>query len=180
MKLERTTTGLIIHGPDAVIKRKILQYFSLVNPVREFFIYSGNDPNTSPIFGKERDVVYISSGFLNINDNVIKTLPPPSVIKPRTPATITLKMNRQPRSKLQEDAIQMMTQQSPEQHKTTVELKPGVELIPAPAYGDVCEKYPLLNCWDETLMLNVLQHNNEICVSVNATKVEKNIKMAHG
>ena len=125
MKLERTTTGLIIHGPDAVIKRKILQYFSLVNPVREFFIYSGNDPNASPIFGKERDVVYISSGFLNINDNVIKTLPRPSVIAPRTPATITLKMNRQPRSKLQEDAIQMMTQQSPEQHKTTVELKPG-------------------------------------------------------
>lgn len=126
MKLERTTTGLIIHGPDTIIKRKILQYFSLVNPVREFFIYSGNDPDKSPIFGKERDVVYISSGFLNINDNVIKTLPHPDMIKPRTPASISLKMNRQPRSKLQEDAIQMMTQQSPEQYKTTVELKPGV------------------------------------------------------
>ena len=68
MKLERTTTGLIIHGPDEIMKRKILQYFSLSNPLREYFIYSGNDKSRKPIFGNEHDVVYISSGFLNVND----------------------------------------------------------------------------------------------------------------
>jgi len=29
-------------------------------------------------------------------------------------------------------------------------------------------------------MLNVLQHNDEIYVGVNATKVERNIEMVHG
>lgn len=125
MKLERTTTGLIIHNPDDITKRKILQYFSLVNPVREFFIYSGNDTSKKPIFGKEHDVVYITSGFLNINDQYIQRLPHPSVIQPITPAKIELQMNRQPRSQLQEDCIAMMTNPNRQKNKLTIELKPG-------------------------------------------------------
>ena len=149
MKLEKTTTGLIIHNPDDITKRKILQYFSLVNPVREFFIYSGNDRSKAPIFGREHDVVYISSGFLNINDQYIRNLPRPSVIQPITPTRIELTMNRQPRSKLQEDCIRKMIDPNRRYNKITIELKPGVELLPAPAYGDVRVKYSPLNCWNK-------------------------------
>lgn len=126
MKLERTSTGLIIHNPDTIVKRKVLQYFSLVNPIREFFIYSGNDTSKPPIFGLEHDVIYISSGFLSINDPLISSLPRPSVIQPMTPQHITLEMNRQPRSKLQEDCIAMLTAPSQNNNKVTIELKPGV------------------------------------------------------
>ena len=129
MKLERTTTGLIIHNPDNIVKRKLLQYFSLVNPVREYFIYSGSNRANKPIFGKEHDVVYVTSGFLGINDPIIRSLPRPEVIQPMTPKTIDLVMNRQPRSKLQEDCISMMTANNNKSSKITVELKPGVELI---------------------------------------------------
>lgn len=149
MKLERTTTGLIIHNPDDITKRKILQYFSLVNPVREFFIYSGNDTSKKPIFGKEHDTVYITSGFLALNDQYIQRLPYPYTIQPITPKRITLNMNRQPRSKLQEDCINMMIDPNRKRNKITVELKPGVELIPAPAYGDMRVKYTPLNCWKD-------------------------------
>lgn len=149
MRLERTTTGLIIRGPDETIKRKILQYFSLSNPLREYFIYSGNDKSRKPIFGDEHDVVYISSGFLNINDGIIRALPRASFVHPITPERIQITMNRQPRSKLQEDCIKMMTNKVQNNYKTTIELKPGVELIPAPAYGDVRVKYTPLNCWKE-------------------------------
>lgn len=128
MKLERTTTGLIIHNPDNMVKRKVLQYFSLVNPVREFFIYSGNDRSRPPIFGMEHDVIYISSGFLSIGDPFISQLPRPSVIQPMTPQRITLEMNRQPRSPLQEDCIRMLTDPAQRSNKVTIELKPGVEL----------------------------------------------------
>ena len=125
MKLERTTTGLIIHNPDDITKRKILQYFSLVNPVREFFIYSGNDTSKKPIFGKEHDVVYISSGFLGLNDQYIRDLPRPTVIQPITPSKIQLTMNRQPRSPLQEDCIKAMIDPNRKNSKLTIELKPG-------------------------------------------------------
>lgn len=128
MKLERTTTGLIIHGPDEIMKRKILQYFSLSNPLREYFIYSGNDKSRKPIFGNEHDVVYISSGFLNVNDGYMRSLPRPSTIQPIVPERIQITMNRQPRSKLQEDCIKMMTDKTKNNYKTTIELKPGVEL----------------------------------------------------
>lgn len=127
MQLERTTTGLIIHNPTDEIKRKVLRYFSLVNPLREFFIYSGNDPKKQPIFGKERDVIYISSGFLNVNDPMIQQFPRPRMIQPMTPTPIELKMNRQPRSKLQEDCIKMLTDPNTKSNKVTIELKPGVE-----------------------------------------------------
>lgn len=147
MKLERTTTGLIIHQPSDDVKRAILRYFSLVNPVREYFIYSGNDKSKKPLFGKEHDVVYISSGFLEINDDVIRRLPKPTTISYSTPKKVEITMNRQPRSKLQEDCIDKMIHSS--SNKITIELKPGVELIPAPAYGDVRVKYTPLNCWDE-------------------------------
>ena len=125
MKLERTSTGLIIRNPDDITKRKILQYFSLVNPIREYFIYSGNDQTKKPLFGKEYDVVYISSGFLGIQDQYIQNLPTPSMIQPQTPARIELEMNRQPRSQLQEDCIATIT--SPNRNrKITIELKPGI------------------------------------------------------
>ena len=125
MKLERTTTGLIIHNPDNMVKRKVLQYFSLVNPLREYFIYSGNDRSKPPIFGLEHDVIYISSGFLSMGDQFISSLPRPSVIQPTTPQHITLEMNREPRSPLQEDCIRMLTNPNNNGGKTTVELKPG-------------------------------------------------------
>lgn len=128
MKIERTTTGLIIHKPDEMIKRKILRYFSLSNPIREYFIYSGNDHTRKPLFGNEHDVVYISSGFLNINDDIIRSLPRQSIIPPAIPERIQITMNRQPRSKLQEDCIRMMTDKNQNNYKTTIELKPGVEL----------------------------------------------------
>ena len=147
MKLERTTTGLIIHQASPEIKRAVLKYFSLTNPVREYFIYSGNDQSKKPLFGKEHDCIYISSGFLDINDPVIRNLPKPSVINYSTPKKVEITMNREPRSPLQEDCIhQMLNSKSP---KMTIELKPGVELIPAPAYGDVRVKYTPLNCWDD-------------------------------
>lgn len=127
MKLERTTTGLIIHNPDNVIKRKVLQYFSLVNPIREYFIYSGNDKSRPPIFGLEHDVIYISSGFLTIGDPLINQLPRPSIIQSMDPQHITLDMNREPRSPLQEDCIKMLTDPSNSSGgKITIELKPGV------------------------------------------------------
>lgn len=147
MKLERTTTGLIIHQASPEIKRAVLRYFSLTNPVREYFIYSGNDRSKKPLFGKEHDVIYISSGFLDIVDEDIKRLPKPTVINYQTPKKVEITMNREPRSQLQEDCIhQMLTTKA---SKITIELKPGVELIPAPAYGDVRVKYTPLNCWDE-------------------------------
>lgn len=123
MKLERTTTGLIIHQPSTEIKRAVLRYFSLTNPVREYFIYSGNDRNKKPLFGKEHDVIYISSGFLHITDDDIRKLPKPSVINYQTPKKVEITMNRQPRSQLQEDCIhQMLNNKS---SKLTIELKPG-------------------------------------------------------
>ena len=149
MKIEKTTTGLIIHNPDMMTKRKLLQYFSLVNPVREFFIYSGNDDSRPGLFGMEHDVVYVTSGFMYINDQYIRAMPSPSIIQPKTPKRITLEMNRQPRSKLQEDCIAKMIDPNNRHSKMTLELKPGVELIPAPAYGDVRVKYSSLNCWKE-------------------------------
>lgn len=124
MWLERTTTGIIIHQPSDDVKRAILRYFSLVNPVREYFIYSGNDRSKRPSFGKEHDVVYISSGFLHIKDEVIARLPKPKVINYSTPKRVEITMNREPRSKLQEDCIEKMIHSN--SNKITIELKPGV------------------------------------------------------
>ena len=123
MKLERTTTGLIIHQPSMEVKRAVLRYFSLTNPVREYFIYSGNDRSKKPLFGKEHDVIYISSGFLDIIDETIRKLPKPKVIEYQTPKKVEITMNREPHSKLQEDCINMMLHNT--SNKLTIELKPG-------------------------------------------------------
>lgn len=126
MEIEQTTTGLIIHEPSDMVKRKVLQYFSLTNPLREFFIYTGNDPrDKKTIFSKPTDTIYISSGFANINDPVIRLLPKPKLIHPPVPSKIEIQMNREPRSRLQEDCIRMMTDESQSISKITVELKPG-------------------------------------------------------
>lgn len=124
MHIERTTTGLIIKDPTITVKQKCLQYFTLQKPTREFFIYSGNDPDTKPTLGHEHDVIYITSGFLKINDPEIRRLHVDSTKQYQTPKQITLEMNRQPRSKLQEDCIRMMTTPS-DSSKLTIELKPG-------------------------------------------------------
>ena len=124
MKIEKTTTGVIIREPDNTVKRKCLQYFSLDKPVREFFIYSGNDPDNKPLFGHERDVIYITSGFLEINDPDIQRLKVDSTKPIPTPMKIELKMNREPRSDLQRDCIKKVT--TSDAHKITMELKPGV------------------------------------------------------
>lgn len=123
MKVEKTTTGLIIREPTDDIKRKCLEYFSLTNPLREYFIYSGNDPNHKPLFGKEHDVIYITSGFLKLRDPVIQKLNP-SKLQPISPKRVEIKMNKEPRSDLQRDCIKTMT--TSDSHKITVELKPGV------------------------------------------------------
>lgn len=123
MHITKTTTGLIIKDPSMTVKQKCLQYFTLQKPVREFFIYSGNDPDSSPTLGHEHDVIYITSGFLKINDPEIHRLHVDSTKPVPTPKQITLEMNRQPRSPLQEDCIAMMV--SSESPKLTIELKPG-------------------------------------------------------
>lgn len=124
MKVEKTTTGLIIHEPSNDIKSKCLQYFSLQNPIREYFIYSGNDPDRKPIFGKEKDVLYVTSGFLKIRDRVIENMARHvEEIKPRVGKSIHLDMDREPRSDLQRDCIKKMTESN--SPKLTIELKPG-------------------------------------------------------
>lgn len=130
MKIEKTTTGVIIREPTDQVKRKVLQYFSLDKPLREFFIYSGNDPDNKPLFGHERDVIYITSGFLEVPDDAIRDLKVNSTKPIPVPRKIELKMNREPRSKLQEDCIAKVTTTTA--HKVTMELKPGVELYRHP------------------------------------------------
>ena len=122
MKIEKTSTGVIIREASDDVKRKCLQYFSLNKPLREFFIYSGNDPDNRSIFGKDRDVIYITSGFLKINDKTIQSLKC-SEIHPSVGKSVDITMNRQPRSRLQTDCIQKLTTSS--SNKITVELKPG-------------------------------------------------------
>lgn len=130
MKIEKTTTGVIIREPSPDVKKKCLQYFSLTNPLREFFIYSGNDPDHKPILGHEHDVIYITSGFLKIKDKTIEKLRVNSEKPIPTPKLITLEMNREPRSQLQRDCIELLT--TAKENKITVELKPGVELYRHP------------------------------------------------
>ena len=141
MKIEKTTTGLIIREPTTEIKQKCLQYFTLDKPIREFFIYSGDDPDNKPIFGHERDVIYITSGFLKIKDKAIERLRIDKTKEIPTPKTIELKMNREPRSDLQRDCIRQMTEsKSP---KMTVELKPGVELTGTRVWRHACKIHPI-------------------------------------
>ena len=124
-KIEKTTTGLIIHQPSIEVKRAALRYFSLSDPTREYFIYVGTDLSKPIIFGKERDVLYITSGFLNMKDPSIMALQHSvKTITPRDGADISIVMNREPRSQLQRDCIDAMVKcKSP---KLTIEVKPGV------------------------------------------------------
>lgn len=46
------------------------------------------------------------------------------------------------------------------------------------AHRDMRDKYPL-NCW-KVLKLVIQQHNDEICISVNVAKAERNYKIVHG
>lgn len=124
LSVERTTTGVIIRQPNTDVKKAVLKYFSLLKPTREYFIYSGNDPNGKTLFGDEKDVIYITSGFLKIKDPVIQSLPRGIKKEPPMPAKISLKVDRTPRSKLQVDCIEKLTTSKSE--KITVELKTGV------------------------------------------------------
>lgn len=125
MHIEQTATGCIIRNPSTEIKRKVLQYFSLKQPVREFFIYSGNDPDHPPIFGKERDVLYISSGFLHIIDPVIqKETRFKKTIQPPMGARISLSLSKEPRSDFQRDCTNVMI--TTKARKLTIEAKPGL------------------------------------------------------
>lgn len=124
MKIEKTTTGIIIHEPTDEMKRKILRYFSLNNPLREFFVYSGSDPDRKPLFGKEHDVIYVTSGILGIRDEALqKMLRGYKTIDPITPKTIDFEINMKPRSRFQEECIErMITTTNP---KLTIEAKGG-------------------------------------------------------
>ena len=124
VSVEKTTTGVIIRKPTTDIKKAVLKYFSLLKPTREYFIYSGNDPNGKALFGDEKDVIYITSGFLKIKDPVIQSMPRGVVKQPPMPAKIELNVERTPRSQLQRDCIEKLTT-SPSA-KITVECRPGV------------------------------------------------------
>lgn len=121
--VERTATGVIIRKPTTDIKKAVLKYFSLLKPTREYFIYSGNDPNGKALFGDEKDVIYITSGFLEIKDPVIQAMPRGIKREPPTPARISLKVDRSPRSKLQKDCTDLLT--TSKSNKITVETRPG-------------------------------------------------------
>ena len=123
VSVEKTTTGVIIRKPTTDIKKAVLKYFSLLKPTREYFIYSGNDPNGKALFGDEKDVIYITSGFLKIKDPVIQSMPRGVVKQPPMPAKIELNVERTPRSQLQRDCIEKLTK-SPAS-KITVECRPG-------------------------------------------------------
>ena len=142
MRVEKTNTGIIIREPNYNIKEKCLEYFSLSDPLREYFIYSGNDPNNKPKFGNEHDVIYITSGFGKIDDPIIKkVISSGHRVQPKKPSPIELNMSREPRSDLQRDCIKLLV--SSDTPKITVQLKPGVNKLPAPAYGDMRVKFPI-------------------------------------
>lgn len=126
MKVERTTTGVIIREATDEVKRVCLQYFSLPNPIREFFIYAGDDPDSKKWFGGEKDVIYITSGLLSVPNNpVIENLKKEAkMIEPPTSKMVTVTSNREPRSDLQRDCIAKLTDPSCAP-KVTVEAKPG-------------------------------------------------------
>lgn len=130
MKMRKTNTGFIVQEPDMKLKEKCLEYFSLPDPVREYFVYSGKDPTVKSRFGKETDVLYIPSGFLKIHDPEIQHLRHIEQISAPTPKRVTIDMTREPRSQLQRDCIKLMT--TSDKPKITVELKPGVELYRHP------------------------------------------------
>lgn len=122
MKIEKTTTGIIIHDPSDEMKRKVLRYFSLKGPVREFFIYTGKE-SAFPIFGNH-DTIYITSGILGIKDEALqhmlrgyKTLDVP------TPASVDIEVNMKPRSRFQEDCINAMMHST--KSKLAIEAKGG-------------------------------------------------------
>lgn len=142
MRVEKTNTGIIIREANYNIKQKCLEYFSLTDPIREYFLYSGNDPNNKPRFGKEHDVIYITSGFAKIDDPIIKrVMTIGKTIPPIKPKPIKLTVSREPRSDLQRDCINMLT--TSDAKKITIELKPGVNILPAPAYGDMRVKFSI-------------------------------------
>lgn len=124
MKIEKTTTGLIIHQPTDEVKRLCLRYFSLRNPLREYFIYSGHDSTNKSFFGKEHDVIYITSGFLSSSDKVKNELTGIKTITPKEGDKVSFEMKYLPRSQFQIDCIKdLTTSKCP---KITVEAKPGL------------------------------------------------------
>lgn len=124
MKIESTTTGIIIRQGTDDIKRRCLKFFSLQQPIREYFVYSGNNTKRKPVFGKDHDVIFITSGIKSINDPIIKkVLRSPQKITPQTPKHIDLEVSRTPRSQLQRDCIDTLC--NSKSNKITVELKPG-------------------------------------------------------
>lgn len=122
MKIEKSTTGIIIHDPTDEMKRKILRYFSLSNPTREFFIYTGND-SKFPLFGNH-DTIYITSGIIGIKDEALqKMLRGYKTLDIPTPASIDIEMNMKPRSRFQEDCINAMMHST--KSKLAIEAKGG-------------------------------------------------------
>lgn len=130
MKIEKTSTAVIFHEPDMDVKEKVLRYFALDDPVREYFVYSGQDPNKRKSIFRGNDILYVPSGFLKINDPVIKKLHMIRNVAPKPPKVVDITVNKEPRSDLQRDCIALLT--SSKQPKITVELKPGVELYRHP------------------------------------------------
>lgn len=117
MHIEKTATGYAIYNPSTLIKQKALTYFSLKNPVREFFTYSRED--------SDHDVLYITSGFGGLRDERLRhELKDYTELTPHPGKKIELTQTREPRSQLQKDCIEKLT--TSDSSKITVELKPGV------------------------------------------------------
>ena len=117
MHIEKTATGYAIYNPSTLIKQKALTYFSLKNPVREFFTYSRED--------SDHDVLYITSGFGGLRDERLRhELKDYTELTPHPGKKIELTQTREPRSQLQKDCIEKLT--TSDSAKITVELKPGV------------------------------------------------------
>lgn len=124
MKIEKTTTGIIIHDPTDEMKKKILRYFSLSNPEREFFIYTGNDKSKLPLFGRDHDTIYITSGILGIKDEALqKMLRGYKTLEVPTPQHVDIEMNMEPRSDFQRDCINAMV--NTPKAKLAIEAKGG-------------------------------------------------------
>lgn len=124
MSVEKTSTGLIIREATDDVKRAVLRHFSLQNPLREFFVYCGDDPDNPSAFGGQKDVIYISSGFGKITDPVIEhMMRNVKIIPPRVGNHFEIGSTREPRSQLQKDCIAKLT--TTPHSKVTIQVKPG-------------------------------------------------------
>lgn len=126
MRIEKTSTGLVITEPTNEVKHLCLRYFSLNNPVREFFIYQA--PGKKSVFNwkGDKETIFITSGLAgirnkHIEEHILKNV---KEVKPRTGADIELALGKKkPRSDMQRDCISKMV--NGKSSKLTIQLRAG-------------------------------------------------------